>query len=149
MAMSQIRTPIVCVVIGEGGSGGALGIGIGDRLAMLEFTYYSVITPEGCASILWKGSEHAPKAAAALKMTSRDLLRFGIVDEVIPEPLGGAHRDHREAAANLKTYLIQTIRQLKDTATDELLDRRYNKYRKIGKFFDAAEGGERNGRALA
>ena len=100
MAMSQIRSPIICVVIGEGGSGGALGIGIGDRLAMLEFTYYSVITPEGCASILWKGSEHAPKAAAALKMTSRDLLRFGIIDEVIPEPLGGAHRDHREAAAN-------------------------------------------------
>ena len=115
-AMSQIRTPIVCVVIGEGGSGGALGIGIGDRLAMLEFTYYSVITPEGCASILWKGSEHAPKAAAALKMTSRDLLRFGIVDEVIPEPSGGAHRDHREAAASLKTYLIHTIRQLKDVA---------------------------------
>ena len=113
-AMSQIPAPIVCVVIGEGGSGGALGIGIGDRLAMLEFTYYSVITPEGCASILWKGSEHAPKAAAALKMTSRDLLRFGIVDEVIPEPLGGAHRDHRESAASLKTYLIQTIRQLKD-----------------------------------
>ena len=118
-AMSQIRTPIVCVVIGEGGSGGALGIGIGDRLAMLEFTYYSVITPEGCASILWKGSEHAPKAAAALKMTSRDLMRFGIVDEVIPEPLGGAHRDHREAAASLKTYLIHTVRQLKELPIDE------------------------------
>ena len=99
MAMSQIRTPIVGVVIGEGGSGGALGIGIGDRLAMLEFTYYSVISPKGCASILWKGSEHAPKAAAALKLTSRDLLRFGIIDEIIAEPPGGAHRDHREAAA--------------------------------------------------
>ena len=86
MEMSQIRTPIVCVVIGEGGSGGALGIGIGDRLGMLEHTYYSVISPEGCASILWKGSEHAPKAAAALKFTSRDLLRFGIIDEIIPEP---------------------------------------------------------------
>ncbi len=96
------------------GDRGALGIGIGDRLAMLEFTYYSVITPEGCASILWKGSEHAPKAAAALKMTSRDLLGFGIIDEVIPEPLGGAHRDHREAAASLKTYLIHTVRQLKE-----------------------------------
>ena len=90
IAMSQIRSPIVTVVIGEGGSGGALGIGVGDRLAMLEFTYYSVISPEGCASILWKGSEHAPKAAAALKMTSRDLLAFGIVDDVIPEPVGGA-----------------------------------------------------------
>jgi acetyl-CoA carboxylase carboxyl transferase subunit alpha len=146
-AMSQIRSPIVCVVIGEGGSGGALGIGIGDRLAMLEFTYYSVITPEGCASILWKGSEHAPKAAAALKMTSRDLLRFGIVDEIIAEPLGGAHRDHREAAASLKTYLIQSVRQLKEFSIDEMLDRRYNKYRKMGVFFDALEGGERNGQA--
>ena len=85
---------------------------------MLEFSYYSVITPEGCASILWKGSEHAPKAAASLKMTSRDLLRFGIIDEIIPEPLGGAHRDHREAAANIKSFLLHALRQLKD------LDRR-------------------------
>jgi acetyl-CoA carboxylase carboxyl transferase subunit alpha len=144
--MSQIRAPIVCIVIGEGGSGGALGIGIGDRLAMLEFTYYSVITPEGCASILWKGSEHAPKAAAALKMTSRDLLRFGIVDEVIPEPLGGAHRDHREAAASLKTYLIHAIRQLKEFSLDDLLDRRYDKYRKIGVFLEEVAPPERNGR---
>ncbi|MBV8383758.1 MAG: acetyl-CoA carboxylase carboxyltransferase subunit alpha, partial [Planctomycetaceae bacterium] len=107
MAMSQLDTPIICVIIGEGGSGGALGIGIGDRLAMLEHTYYSVISPEGCATILWKASEHAPKAAESLKMTSRDLLRFGIIDEIIPEPLGGAHRDHREAAAVLKSYLIR------------------------------------------
>ncbi len=145
MAMSQIRTPILCVVIGEGGSGGALGIGIGDRLAMLEFTYYSVISPEGCASILWKGSEHAPKAAAALKMTSRDLLRFGIVDEVIPEPLGGAHRDHREAAANLKSFLIHGLRQLKGLPREELLQRRYEKYRKIGEFLEGASDPERNG----
>ena len=116
---------------------------------MLEFTYYSVITPEGCASILWKGSEHAPKAAAALKMTSRDLLRFGIVDEVIPEPLGGAHRDHREVAASLKTYLIHTVRQLKELPVERLLDQRYSKYRKIGVFFDALEGSERNGQAQA
>ena len=118
MAMSQIDTPIVCVVIGEGGSGGALGIGIGDRLAMLEHAYYSVISPEGCATILWKGSEHAPKAAAALKMTSRDLLRFGIIDEVIPEPLGGAHRDHREAASNLKSFLLRPLRELIDVPLD-------------------------------
>src|SRR5262249_40727451 len=117
MAMSQIRTPIVGVVIGEGGSGGALGIGIGDRLAMLEFTYYSVISPEGCASILWKGSEHAPKAAAALKMTSRDLLGFGIIDDVITEPPGGAHRDHREAAANVKSYLIHAIRRARELSS--------------------------------
>jgi acetyl-CoA carboxylase carboxyl transferase subunit alpha len=137
MAMSQIRTPMVCVVIGEGGSGGALGIGIGDRLAMLEFTYYSVITPEGCASILWKGAEHAPKAAAALKMTSRDLLQFGIIDEVIPEPPGGAHRDHREAAATLKSALIHAVRQLRGTPTDVLLERRYQKFRKIGVFVES------------
>jgi len=145
MAMSQIPSPIVCVVIGEGGSGGALGIGIGDRLAMLEFTYYSVISPEGCASILWKGSEHAPKAAASLKMTSRDLLRFGIIDEVIPEPLGGAHRDHREAAANIKSFLIHALRQLKDLPIDELLQRRYEKYRKIGVYREEASDAERNG----
>jgi acetyl-CoA carboxylase carboxyl transferase subunit alpha len=147
MGMSQIRTPIVCVVIGEGGSGGALGIGIGDRLAMLQYTYYSVISPEGCASILWKGGEHAPKAAAALKMTSRDLLGFGIIDEIIPEPLGGAHRDRREAAANLKSYLIHTVRQLREVPIDQLLDRRYDKYRKMGVFLEAALTAERNGQA--
>jgi acetyl-CoA carboxylase carboxyl transferase subunit alpha len=149
MGMSQIRTPIVCVVIGEGGSGGALGIGIGDRLAMLEFAYYSVITPEGCASILWKGSEHAPKAAAALRMTSRDLLGFGIIDEIIPEPLGGAHRNHQDAAANLKSFLIHSIRQLREVALDELLDRRYSKYRKIGVYQETAVSAERNGQVEA
>jgi acetyl-CoA carboxylase carboxyl transferase subunit alpha len=137
MEMSQIRTPIVCVVIGEGGSGGALGIGIGDRLGMLEHTYYSVISPEGCASILWKGSEHAPKAAAALKFTSRDLLRFGITDEIIPEPSGGAHRDHREAASNLKSFLLRNLRELKGVPLDDLVDRRYEKYRKIGVFVES------------
>jgi acetyl-CoA carboxylase carboxyl transferase subunit alpha len=136
MAMSQIRSPIICVVIGEGGSGGALGIGVGDRLGMLEFSYYSVISPEGCASILWKGREHAPKAAASLKMTSRDLLRFGIIDEIVPEPLGGAHRDHREAAANIKSFLLHALRQLKDLTLDELLEHRYQKYRKIGAFIE-------------
>ena len=146
MAMSQIRTPIVGVVIGEGGSGGALGIGIGDRLAMLEFTYYSVISPEGCASILWKGSEHAPKAAAALKLTSRDLLRFGIIDEIIPEPAGGAHRDHREAAANLKTFLFTRSAQLKEIPIDDCIERRYDKYRKIGVFHEKPPAEpERNG----
>ncbi len=139
MAMSRIRTPIIALVIGEGGSGGALGIGIGDRLGMLEFSYYSVISPEGCASILWKGSEHAPKAAAALKMTSRDLLRFGIIDEVIPEPLGGAHRDHHEAAANIKSFLLHGLRQLKDVEPDVLLDRRYEKFRHIGAHVEVGE----------
>jgi acetyl-CoA carboxylase carboxyl transferase subunit alpha len=145
MAMSQIRSPIVCVVIGEGGSGGALGIGVGDRLAMLEYTYYSVISPEGCASILWKGNEHAPKAAAALKMTSRDLLGFGIIDDIVNEPLGGAHRNHAEAAGNLKSYLIHAIRQLKEIPLDDLLQRRYDKYRKMGVYLEALPITDRNG----
>jgi acetyl-CoA carboxylase carboxyl transferase subunit alpha len=136
MEMSGIRTPIICVVIGEGGSGGALGIGIGDHLGMLEHTYYSVISPEGCATILWKGAEHAPKAAAALKFTSRDLLRFKIIDEVVPEPLGAAHRDHAEMAAGLKQFLLRNIRKLVSVPKDELLDRRYDKYRKIGVFLE-------------
>ncbi|MBV8075440.1 MAG: acetyl-CoA carboxylase carboxyltransferase subunit alpha [Planctomycetaceae bacterium] len=138
MAMSQLDTPIICVIIGEGGSGGALGIGIGDRLAMLEHAYYSVISPEGCATILWKASEHAPKAAESLKMTSRDLLRFGIIDEIIPEPLGGAHRDHREAAAVLKSYLIRALGEIAAQPRGELLQRRYEKFRRIGVF---VEGG--------
>jgi acetyl-CoA carboxylase carboxyl transferase subunit alpha len=139
MAMSQIDTPIVCVVIGEGGSGGALGIGVGDRVAMLEHAYYSVITPEGCATILWKGAEHAPRAAAALKFTARDLRAMGVIDEVIPEPVGGAHRDHREAAANLKSYLIRAFREIAEQPRHELLSRRYDKFRKIGVFLEGTE----------
>ncbi|MDG3002182.1 acetyl-CoA carboxylase carboxyltransferase subunit alpha [Paludisphaera mucosa] len=138
MHMSGVATPIICVVIGEGGSGGALGIGIGDHLGMLEHTYYSVISPEGCATILWKGAEHAPKAAAALKFTSRDLHRFGIIDEIIQEPLGGAHRDHPEMAATLKQFLLRNLRRLIQVPKDELLDRRYAKYRKIGVFLEEA-----------
>jgi acetyl-CoA carboxylase carboxyl transferase subunit alpha len=127
-----IDTPIVTVVIGEGGSGGALGIGMGDRVGMLEHSYYSVISPEGCATILWKGAEAAPKAAAALKMTAPYLVQFGIVDEIVPEPIGGAHRDHRGAAASLKSFLIRSLREIAETPRSELLSRRYDKYRKIG-----------------
>ena len=136
MAMSGIDTPIVTVVIGEGGSGGALGIGMGDRVAMLEHAYYSVISPEGCATILWKGAEAAPKAAAALKMTAPHLLRFGIIDEIIPEPAGGAHRDHRGAAAAIKSFLIRSLREIAEQPREELLDRRYEKYRRIGVFVE-------------
>jgi acetyl-CoA carboxylase carboxyl transferase subunit alpha len=136
MAMSLIDTPIVCVVIGEGGSGGALGIGIGDRVAMLEHGYYSVISPEGCATILWKSSEHSAKAASALKMTSRDLLRFGVIDDVISEPLGGAHRDHREAAGLLKSYLVRAFREIAERPRSELLQRRYERFRRIGVFLE-------------
>jgi acetyl-CoA carboxylase carboxyl transferase subunit alpha len=140
MAMSQIDTPIVSVVIGEGGSGGALGIGMGDRVAMLEHAYYSVISPEGCATILWKGADAAPKAASALKMTAPHLKAFGIVDEVIPEPVGGAHRDHRGAAAALKAYLIRAFREIAEQPRHELLAHRYAKYRRIGVFLDDAAG---------
>jgi acetyl-CoA carboxylase carboxyl transferase subunit alpha len=144
MAMSQIDTPIVCVVIGEGGSGGALGIGIGDRIAMLEHAYYSVISPEGCATILWKSNDHWKKAAAALKMTSKHLIQFGVIDEVIPEPLGGAHRDHREAASLLKTFLTRSLREIDELPRAGLLDRRYDKFRKIGVFHEdnAASNGQ-------
>ena len=134
LEMSHLETPVICVVIGEGGSGGALGIGIGDRVSMLEHAYYSVISPEGCAGILWKvaNEETKPKAAEALKMTSKHLLRFGVIDAIIPEPVGGAHREHREAANNLKTFLTRTLREVRSKPTDVLLEERYKKYRALG-----------------
>jgi acetyl-CoA carboxylase carboxyl transferase subunit alpha len=136
MAMSQIDTPIVCAIIGEGGSGGALGIGIGDRVGLLEHAYYSVISPEGCATILWKGADKAPEAARALRMTAKDLLRMGIIDEVIDEPPGGAHRDHRAAAANLKAFLVRSLRKIHEQPRSSLLDRRYGKFRAMGVFHE-------------
>jgi acetyl-CoA carboxylase carboxyl transferase subunit alpha len=136
--LSVLRTPIVCVVIGEGGSGGALGIGIGDHVAMLEFSYYSVISPEGCAGILWKDGRRADQAARALKFTSADLKRMQIVDEVIREPPGGAHRDHRAMAATLKHSLIQALGRLSVVPTETLLARRYQKFRRIGAYEEQA-----------
>ena len=132
--ISKIQTPIICVVIGEGGSGGALGIGIGDHIAMLQYSYYSVISPEGCAGILWKHVDFREEAAKALKFTSDNLLRLGVVDEVIPEPLGAAHRNHRQMAMTLKASLIEAIRGLTELPTEELLDRRYEKFRRLGVF---------------
>ena len=132
--MSRIPTPITAVVLGEGGSGGALGIGIADHVAVLQHAYYSVISPEGCAGILWKHVKHADKAARALKFTSADLLRLGVVDEVIPEPLGGAHRNHRRMAMALKASLSESLKQLEGIPPDELLERRYQKFRRIGVF---------------
>lgn len=134
--MSRLRVPVICVVIGEGGSGGALGVGVGDRVAMLEHAYYSVISPEGCAGILWKSSEFAEQAAAALKFTSTDLQRFGVVDDVIPEPLGGAHRDHHQIAQRVKMYLIKSLRELCAAPIDDLLLRRYEKFRRMGQFLE-------------
>ena len=136
LEMSRLPTPIVCVVIGEGGSGGALGIGLGDRVGMLEHAYYSVISPEGCAGILWKvaNDETKPLAAESLKMTARDLFKFGIIDDIIAEPLGGAQRDHREIANTLKKYLLRYLRQLSGIPIEDLLEQRYQKFRRMGVF---------------
>jgi acetyl-CoA carboxylase carboxyl transferase subunit alpha len=138
--MSRINTPIVCTVIGEGGSGGALGIAIGDHIAMLQFAYYSVISPEGCAGILWKHAKHADLAAKALRFTSKDLLGFGVIDEIVPEPLGGAHRDHRRMATTLKMSLTRALRNLESIPRDQLVQRRYDKFRKMGQFEEAIAG---------
>jgi acetyl-CoA carboxylase carboxyl transferase subunit alpha len=136
--MSRLPTPIICVVIGEGGSGGALGIGVGDKVAMLEHAYYSVISPEGCAGILWKSHTFAEQAAEALKMTSKYLLEFGVVDDVIEEPLGGAHRDHHQMAARMKMYLVKCLKELVGQKPEVLIEKRYEKFRKMGVFFEAA-----------
>lgn len=134
--MSRLPIPIICIVIGEGGSGGALGIGVGDRIAMLQFAYYSVISPEGCAGILWKSHEFAPNAAEALRFTSRDLQEFGVIDTVIQEPLGGAHRDHHQTASRIKMFLLRSLRELQRLSSDDLLAQRYEKFRRIGPFID-------------
>lgn len=140
--MSRLKTPIVCVVIGEGGSGGALGIGVGDRVAVLQHAYYSVISPEGCAGILWKSHEHAPKAAHALKFTSVHLKELGIVDDVLEEPLGGAHRDHHQMATRMKTYLSRQLTALESMPVDEMIDERYEKFRRIGQFLETPPADE-------
>lgn len=137
LLMSKLPTPIICVVIGEGGSGGALGIGVGDRVAVLEHAYYSVISPEGCAGILWKSHDHADKAARALQLTSKRLKELGAIDDVIEEPLGGAHRDHYQMASRLKQYLSKQLRELSEKPKDQLVADRYEKFRKIGEFIDA------------
>jgi acetyl-CoA carboxylase carboxyl transferase subunit alpha len=138
MEMSRLRTPVVCVVIGEGGSGGAIGIGIGDRIAMMEYAYYSVISPEGCAAILWRTGEKAPEAANALKLTARQLHEFGVIDDIIPEPLGGAHRNPTEAAANLERYVVRSLRELRSASADHLLQHRYDRWRRMGQFVRTA-----------
>lgn len=136
LEMSRLGTPIVCVVIGEGGSGGALGIGVGDRVSMMQYAYYSVISPEGCAGILWKTAtdETKPKAATALRLTSAELLKNGIVDDVISEPLGGAHRSPKDAATSLRGYVQRQLTELTVLDGQSLLDSRYAKFRKMGHF---------------
>jgi acetyl-CoA carboxylase carboxyl transferase subunit alpha len=130
--MSRLKTPIISVVIGEGGSGGALGLGVADRVAMLEYAWYSVIPPEGCSAILWRGADNAADAADALKLTSKHLLKLGVIDAIVPEPLGGAHRDPHTAAHSLEQFIAKTLRDLKRTKIANLLERRYEKFRTQG-----------------
>lgn len=130
--MIDIAVPIVVIVIGEGGSGGAIGLGVGDRVCLLENSYYSVISPEGCASILWRNSAKAPEASETLKLTAKDLLNLGIIDEIIPEPLGGAHRDMEKAGKNLGEVLKRNLSELMTIPKERLLQLRYEKFRKMG-----------------
>lgn len=134
--MMVLEVPIIAAVIGEGGSGGALGIGVADRVLVLENSYYSVISPEGCAAILWKDRSAAAKAAEALKITARDLLSLGLVDEVVPEPLGGAHTDAPTTMGNLKQALVKHLKQVQRFSATERLRRRYNKFRAFGRYVE-------------
>jgi acetyl-CoA carboxylase carboxyl transferase subunit alpha len=135
--MMLLEVPIVAAVIGEGGSGGALGIGVANRVLILENAYYSVISPEGCAAILWKDRAAAAKAAEALKITARDLLELGLIDEIIPEPLGGAHNDVTATAESLKTYLVNHLGQLDKVSAGDRLKQRYAKYRSYGQYLES------------
>jgi acetyl-CoA carboxylase carboxyl transferase subunit alpha len=132
-----LRIPIIAAVIGEGGSGGALGIGVADRVLILENAYYSVISPEACSAILWRDRRHAPEAAEALKLTAQDLLKLNVVDEIVNEPEGGAHRDYETAATNLGMALRRNLEGLITTPVDELLKKRYKKFRKLGNFAES------------
>ncbi|NLY89879.1 MAG: acetyl-CoA carboxylase carboxyltransferase subunit alpha [Firmicutes bacterium] len=143
MEMAALEPPIIAVLTGEGGSGGALGIGVGDRILMLEHAYYSVISPEGCASILWKNATAAPQAVEALRVTAKDLLELQVIDEIIPEPLGGAHHDPEKTAQAIKEALIRYLTPLLEYPAGRLLAERYEKYRKIG-FFEEIEQPEGN-----
>jgi len=135
--MAVLRVPVVCVVIGEGGSGGALGIGVGDRILMLEHAYYSVISPEGCAAILWKTADHKERASEILKLTAEDLKRYEIIDEILPEPLGGAHRDHAQTAQTVKEAVLRHFSEICDQDPEERIRIRYQKFKRMGVF---AEG---------
>lgn len=149
MEMSRLRVPIIACVIGEGGSGGALGIAVADQVAVMQNAYYSVISPEGCAAILWKSAEHAARAAEALRLTPRELLRLNLIDAIVPEPLGGAHRDEKAAAASVEAWITRALRDLKRVKTDNLLKRRYDRLRNLGSFFvnhDEPDAGARSTR---
>ena len=132
LEMSRIKVPIVVVIIGEGASGGALGIGVGDRILMLENTWYSVISPESCSSILWRSWDYKEQAAEALKLTPNDLIEQGIIDRIVPEPLGGAHKDHKTIAQTLKNVLLEEIKTLSKIPADKLINLRLEKFGKMG-----------------
>jgi acetyl-CoA carboxylase carboxyl transferase subunit alpha len=132
LEMFELKVPVVCIVIGEGGSGGALGIGVGDRVGVLENAYYSVISPEGCAAILWKSGDKAAEAAEALKLTGKDLLKLGLIDKVIDEPLGGAHRDPRGTVERVKAQIVEWLGELQKVPVETLLEQRYAKFRHMG-----------------
>jgi acetyl-CoA carboxylase carboxyl transferase subunit alpha len=136
--MAGLPTPIVCVVTGEGGSGGALAIGVGNRVLMLEHAIYAVISPEGCAAILWGNAAKAPEAAELMRVTAPDLLRLGVIDGIVPEPAGGAHRNWKATAANLRTALRDQLWQLKSRSPEQLVEERYDKFRRIGAFEEAS-----------
>lgn len=132
LEMARLKTPILVAVLGEGGSGGALALGVGDEILMMEYAIYSVISPEGCASILWRDAARMETAAEMMKITATDLKKFGVVDRIIPEPLGGAHRDHKAAADALKVAMVEALSALRALSLTQLLDRRYAKFRDIG-----------------
>jgi acetyl-CoA carboxylase carboxyl transferase subunit alpha len=137
--MAQLEVPLIVTIIGEGGSGGALALSVGDQVLMLQYSVYSVISPEGCASILWKTSERAADAAEALGITAHRLKALGLIDKIINEPLGGAHRDHKAMAASLKRALVDALRQVSDLKPKELLERRYERLQALGRFTDTTE----------
>ncbi len=132
LEMSRLRTPILSIVTGEGGSGGALGIGIADRVAIMQYAWYSVISPEACSAILFKNNDAAPQLAESLKLTSKELKHLGVVDQIIPEPLGGAHRDPSAAAHSIEQYISKTLRDLKRCKIENVLERRYERFRNLG-----------------
>jgi acetyl-CoA carboxylase carboxyl transferase subunit alpha len=145
-AMADLTTPMIAVVTGEGGSGGALAIGMGNRVLMLEYAVYSVISPEGCAAILWGDAAKAPEAAELMRITAPDLVRFGVVDGIVPEPPGGAHRDWDGAAARLRDVLRGALAEVKDLSREALLQQRHDKFRRIGVFEEEAVSASRGGR---
>lgn len=137
--MSELKVPVIVVVIGEGGSGGALGIGVGDHIIVLENAYYSVISPEGCAAILWKDNAKSPDAAQVLKLTAHDLLEFGVIDEIVKEPLGGAHRDFEATAISLGDAIERALKRLAKMTPKELVENRYQKFRNMGAFAEKSK----------